>query len=228
MLRMKRKITVKDCTDIGETADAFKWVFEKHMMQLDYQLVDYLKMDVKTIEQEHRRVRIRLRPDPCLQHVEYDENAYPCRVPSAQIRFELPPLSRDQEVTLLVALKRSEPETATWELAEGIFDEFIDYLHAKGYKVQEWQGPMPSEDSGAVSEQLTLAEDEVGKKHGPTVKTQIRAKAFKQLKDEHPEWSQAKVAIEACDKLGEYVTADTVRNAYRAMGWEWKRADRIR
>jgi hypothetical protein len=81
---------------------------------------------------------------------------------------------------------------------------------------------------GAVAEQLTPAEDKVGKKHGPTVKTQIRAKVFKQLKDEHPEWSQTKVAIEACDKLGEYVTADTVRNAYRAMGWEWKRADRIR
>lgn len=83
-------------------------------------------------------------------------------------------------------------------------------------------------DRGAVAEKLTPAEDEGGKKHGPTVKTQIRAKVFKQLKDEHPEWSQAKAAIEACHKLGEYVTADTVRNAYRAMGWEWKRADRIR
>lgn len=63
---------------------------------------------------------------------------------------------------------------------------------------------------------------------GPTVKTQIRGEVFKRLKDEFPEWSQDKVAMEACEELGEYVTADTVRYVYRVMGWKWERADRIR
>jgi len=66
------------------------------------------------------------------------------------------------------------------------------------------------------------------KKFGPTARTQERAKVFKRLKELHPEWSQAKVAMEACDELGEFVTEDTVRNTYRAMGWKWERADRIR
>lgn len=66
------------------------------------------------------------------------------------------------------------------------------------------------------------------KKRGPTTRTEIRAKVFRRLKEEHPEWSQAKVAQESFKELGEYVTADTVRNTYRLMGWTWERADRIR
>jgi len=131
---LKRKITL-DCTDIDETVDAFKWVFEKHLMQSEeYQS---LGMEMKTIKQEARRVWIRLSPDPYLQHVEYDENAYPYRVPSAQIRFEVPPLSKWQEVTLCVTLKPSEPKTATWDLVEEIFDSFETYMHDKGYVVDQ-------------------------------------------------------------------------------------------
>jgi len=65
---------------------------------------------------------------------------------------------------------------------------------------------------------------------GPTANTQTRGKVFKRLKDAHPEWSQKRVAIEASkpEELGEVVTSDTVRNVYRAMGWKWERADRIR
>jgi len=63
---------------------------------------------------------------------------------------------------------------------------------------------------------------------GPTIRTQERAAVFKRLKDAHPGWSQSRVAMEAIDELGEVVTADSVRNAYRAMGWKWERADRIR
>ena len=64
---------------------------------------------------------------------------------------------------------------------------------------------------------------------GPTVNTETRADVFKKLKDEHPDWTQLQVAMEASkviakelgEELGEEFTADTVRNAYRAMGWKW-------
>jgi hypothetical protein len=64
---------------------------------------------------------------------------------------------------------------------------------------------------------------------GPTVKTQERAKLFRRLKDQHPGWSQAKVALEANRELGgDNFTADTVRYVYDQMGWDWERADRVR
>lgn len=63
---------------------------------------------------------------------------------------------------------------------------------------------------------------------GPTEKTRIRAEAFKRLKSSHPTWNIERVAMEAARELGEVVTAETVRNAYRAMGWKWQRADRVR
>ncbi len=66
------------------------------------------------------------------------------------------------------------------------------------------------------------------RRRGPTVRTQIRGQVFKELKDKHPEWTQEKVAMEAQDILHESVTADTVRNTYRAMGLKWKRGNRVR
>ena len=65
-------------------------------------------------------------------------------------------------------------------------------------------------------------------KYRATVRTQEYGAVFKRLKDANPRWTQNKVAQEASDELGEYITADTVRNVYRAMGWKWERADRIR
>jgi len=63
----------------------------------------------------------------------------------------------------------------------------------------------------------------------PTEKTRLRAEVFKRLKDAHPEWGYDVVAQRANDELKtENITADTVRNAYKAMGWTWERADRIR
>ena len=82
-----------------------------------------------------------------------------------------------------------------------------------------------------VQEARQLADappESVPAESGPTLRTQIRGEVFKKLKDQHPEWSQAKVAMEAYEELGEEVTADTVRNTYRALGWKWERADRIR
>jgi hypothetical protein len=62
----------------------------------------------------------------------------------------------------------------------------------------------------------------------PTFRTQTRGDVFKRLKDKHPEWSQARVAMEAIEELGEDVTENTVRNTYRLLGWKWERGDRIR
>lgn len=62
----------------------------------------------------------------------------------------------------------------------------------------------------------------------PTLRTRERARAFRELKEAHPGWSQTRVAMEAQKELREAVNADTVRNTYRAMGWKWERADRIR
>ena len=70
----------------------------------------------------------------------------------------------------------------------------------------------------------------IGKREsGVTIKTQERAQQYKKLKSEHPDWSQAKLAMELNlrDNV-DYHTETTVRTAYRAMGWEWERADRVR
>lgn len=63
---------------------------------------------------------------------------------------------------------------------------------------------------------------------GPTEKTRIRATVFRRIKEAHPNWNVERVAMEAAKELGESVSAETVRNAYRAMGWTWQRADRVR
>jgi hypothetical protein len=63
---------------------------------------------------------------------------------------------------------------------------------------------------------------------GPTMRTRDRFAIFKGLKDAHPTWSQARVAEESREELGEIVYAETVRNTYRAMHVKWERADRIR
>jgi hypothetical protein len=63
---------------------------------------------------------------------------------------------------------------------------------------------------------------------GPTLNTIERAKVIKEIKDRHLNWPQFKVADEASTVLGVIINADTVRNCYRAMGWKWERADRVR
>lgn len=60
------------------------------------------------------------------------------------------------------------------------------------------------------------------KPYGPTEKTIELAESIKELKDQHPTWSQSRVATELC------LPIETIRNAYRLMGWKWERADRVR
>ena len=60
-------------------------------------------------------------------------------------------------------------------------------------------------------------------------KTYARAELIKKIKDKHPGWSQSRVASEF-NKMhydnDSFITKTEVQNAYRAMGWTWKRADR--
>lgn len=65
-------------------------------------------------------------------------------------------------------------------------------------------------------------------RRGPTEKIRIRAEVFRRIKDENPDWNTDRVAMEASAELSETLTAESVRNAYRAMKWKWQRADRVR
>jgi hypothetical protein len=63
--------------------------------------------------------------------------------------------------------------------------------------------------------------------------TQKRAEMYKAIKDANPRLSYQAVAMRAQRQLAEQgqveeVTGEDVRNAYRAKGWQWKRADKIR
>jgi hypothetical protein len=80
-----------------------------------------------------------------------------------------------------------------------------------------------------ADEQPASALEATKASRGPTVRTRERANVFKRLKDKHPEWGYDTVALQARDELKVTdITAETVRNAYRQMGWIWQRADRVR
>lgn len=55
-----------------------------------------------------------------------------------------------------------------------------------------------------------------------------RANRIEEIKDEHPQWSQARVVIEFNMRKYDddpYISVYDLRNAYNAMGWKWIRAD---
>jgi hypothetical protein len=81
-----------------------------------------------------------------------------------------------------------------------------------------------------VSEQRTVIPPTAThtRERGPSPKTEVRGEVFRRLKKEHPQWSYDVLAIRASRELEETVTGDTVKNVYRAMGWTWERADRVR
>lgn len=93
--------------------------------------------------------------------------------------------------------------------------------------LKSMENPLKSTNGSPIEE---VAESTIPKesKRGPTIKTQMRAEEFKRLKDMHPEWTQEKVAMEAGAALEESLTANSVKNAYKAMSWIWNRGDRIR
>lgn len=153
MLRKKREINLNR-TDVRETAHAFKWVCKKHLVGLEYQGVD---IDIRLIREDDHLVTIELRPDADqMQTVWHVHDGQPDRywAPSAQIKFEVPPLSAQQEVTLYIRpLKPSDPKPAPWErLVQEIFDSFEAYVRDKEYLVHGPQSPMPIEDVAGVGE----------------------------------------------------------------------------
>lgn len=57
-----------------------------------------------------------------------------------------------------------------------------------------------------------------------------RANRIEEIKDKHPQWSQAGVAKEFNSiKYDDdpFISVTDLQNAYKAMGWKWMRADRI-
>ena len=65
-------------------------------------------------------------------------------------------------------------------------------------------------------------------KTGPSLLNKQRVALYEQIKQEHPAWTQEKVAQEATDNSVESHSVDSVRNAYRDVGVKWERGDRPR
>lgn len=94
----------------------------------------------------------------------------------------------------------------------------------------EWEH---AEYTGLVADLLTTlrAIPQEKRKRGPTEKTRLRAKIFKEIKDARPDLGYDAVAQRAMEKypeLGDGITGDIVRNAYRAMNWRWENPRKIR
>lgn len=127
-----------------------------------------------------------------------------------ETREELPPVI--QFVAVRVGSERLEMTAACDETA--VMEYFEELLSEMG---KSWPGSIPEPPL-----------EDTGMPRGPTIKTRERAQVIRKLKDQHPQWTQYKVAQEASKELREIITADAVRYAYRVMGWKWGRADRMR
>ena len=88
-----------------------------------------------------------------------------------------------------------------------------------------------------IAAQSGESEDQGGPPPKPQGGTEAQAYLFKSIKDAHPEYSYARVARQATGR--EKAKADrgqrtreykwwNVRDAYKAMGWQWERADKVR
>lgn len=141
--------------------------------------------------------------------------------PQAIIRFELLPLANDK--TEVIA------ECASY-LAEPYFLELLGKIserwgEARG-PIARYAADLVCRSGIELPEALDVTD---ATSRGPTLKTQERAKLYKSLKDKHPTGSYAKIAMKAnYQESVDYHTSDTVRNAFRAMGWTWERSNRIR
>ncbi len=69
---------------------------------------------------------------------------------------------------------------------------------------------------------MRSAASKPSKPYGPTEKIIERAEQIRALKEKNPTWSQEQVA-RWLD-----IPVATIRYVYRAMGWTWERADRVR
>jgi len=94
-------------------------------------------------------------------------------------------------------------------------------------------------DTGGRSQPVRIGSkpESPPRKSQPTQETVRKAYLFKGIKDAHPSWSYARVALEATRSAAVRVgngekpqvyQGHNVRGAYKAMGWPWLRADQIR
>lgn len=93
----------------------------------------------------------------------------------------------------------------------------------------------PEPPPATPADDVAQVEESRKKPKQPTEKTRQRAEIFKAIKDRDQSLSYAAVAMrantpefEAHRAILGYVSEDDVRNAYRAMKWDWERADKIR
>ena len=110
--------------------------------------------------------------------------------------------------------------------------------HLADFEITPNLGPtlaQPEPEPVTPADDVTLAEALSQKSKQPTERTRQRAKIFKSIKDEDLSLSYAAVAMranrpefEAHRAILGNVGEDDVRNAYRAMEWDWERADKIR
>ena len=201
--------------DVGITATYFDLFWRRHRKAPEYENVEVRRVkDDRVLIEYYLKGFIRSWDGTSDQLARYSIPPY------ARIRFQAL-LGGGQKVSLYVApLEPSdspaffEPTLSEQEVEE-IFEAFITHLRNEGYEVQKPERPVSRDDVA-------------GEKRGPTIKIQERARACRELKDAHPEWTQEKLAMEAGDRLGEILSEESVRNVYRTMGWKWKRGERTR
>ncbi len=109
--------------------------------------------------------------------------------------------------------------------AEGLLHEILAEI------AQRW--PDARAQSVPIDEVATGNDDPAV----PTRETVRRAELFRRIKDAHPEYSYQRVANEATRQDKVRATSSeaapkyeswNIRDAYRAMGWTWERADSVR
>jgi hypothetical protein len=157
------------------------------------------------------------------------------------VRLIIPGFESSEDFPLNAARAKLDDDYGIPEIARNYPQLFTSKIDDRTAVVKEriTPHPVPEEVSRKIERWYKALEeglpplDEINEiqydhPRGPTLNTIERAKTIKEIKDRHLTWSYGKVAIEASKVLGEYISQDAVRNVYRAMGWKWERADRVR
>jgi hypothetical protein len=126
-----------------------------------------------------------------------------------------------------------------YEAPRGLTADFIDGYYFSPIDDAHHVGPAFFALADALEALLSTAPTPEAtakpQKSGPRAETIRKAWLFKAIKDKHPGWSYARVALEAtCNEASptigeprEYTRHD-VENAYASMGWDWEPQRRIR
>lgn len=135
-------------------------------------------------------------------------NGLPIKAPSKSICFGFISI---REVSRLSKNEIDVVLFCCWPLVLSFWQELNKILHKEFKVVSDFtrrKKPVKS---------TTIASD----------KTQARASQFQKIKGEHPDWGYEKVAEKYNLDEKQDVTGETVRNAYRSMGWKWKKSTSV-